>query len=238
MVLLLNLCPTYLWLLRLGFERKKCLHSILDVDWLCLSASVFVCFWYLFLVLSATQSWKGSKRSACFGPNIIIHSLSDQRYLHIDHIWRGDWDLVFHPTTPKIWFSQWYLVSGQWQPPSEDWPEHVKTPSLPPCSVTGDENIGYSLALSGPGAVTIGVGTSRGADSWKRRKLLHLLSHSEESQTRYWHGVAGSPASPGNHLKQKLNGFLSQPSGLTSSHFRRVNPGRAGGISPSDLVPV
>ena len=26
-------------------------------------------------------------------------------------------------------------------------------------------------------------------------------------------------------MKQKLNGFLSQPSGLTSSHFRRVNSG-------------
>ena len=80
-------------------------------------ACVFVSFWYLFLVLSATQSWKGSKRSACFGPNIIIHSLSDQTYLHIDHIWRIDWDLVFHPTTPKIWFSQWYLARGySWSP--------------------------------------------------------------------------------------------------------------------------
>ena len=80
-------------------------------------ACVFVSFWYLFLVLSATQSWKGSKRSACFGPNIIIHSLSDRTYLHIDHIWRIDWDLVFHPTTPKIWFSQWYLARGySWSP--------------------------------------------------------------------------------------------------------------------------
>ena len=91
---------------------------------------------------------------------------------------------------------------------------------------TTHENIWYSLALSGPGAVTIGVGTSGGADSWNRRKLLTdcdgSLWHWEESQAPYWHGVAGSPVSPGNHLKQKLNGFLSQPSGLTSSHFRRV----------------
>ena len=151
-------------------------------------ASVFVCFWYLFLVLSATQSWKGSKRSACFGPNIIIHSLSDPTYLHIDHIWRIDWDLVFHPTTPKIWFSQWYLARGySWSPTTTTrrltgakflvvcFCFDVRTPpALPPCStsVAEHENIGYSLALSGPGAVTIGVGTSRGADSWNIGKLL------------------------------------------------------------------
>ena len=44
MVLLLNLCPSYLWLLRLGFQKKKCLHSILDVDWLCLSFCLFLIF--------------------------------------------------------------------------------------------------------------------------------------------------------------------------------------------------
>ena len=101
MVLLLNLCSSYLWLWRLGFKRKKSLHPILDVDWWSI---VFVSSWYLFLVLSATQSWKGSKRSVCFGPNIIIGSLSDQRYLDIDHNWRIDWDLVFHLTPPTVWF--------------------------------------------------------------------------------------------------------------------------------------
>ena len=181
MVLLLNLCPSYLWLLRLGFQKKKCLHSILDVDWLCLSFCLFLIFVLGFV---GNPIMKRKQKKCVFWPQhyyrLVIRPQISPHRPHLTY-WLGSGVPSHHALNmifPLISPSWREATVGHRQPKtdrSKVFSFDVRTPPpAPPCSssVTGHENLGYSLALSGPGAVTIGVGTSGGADSWNRRKLL------------------------------------------------------------------